>query len=174
MILLRLYECRPPRRGSSSTAVMAGRGPEYIWLWALLVGASFALWRSVFLVEAGRERRGWEPIQDEAEYFLRELVETNAINFPQDRNASRWSSGYYIYSAYYRIEDAVRRLAEAEPHGLDLRAVAAIRKFTECKKEFHKVSKLELWDTATRQYGSCSRGARLALAPSGGARIGEG
>src|SRR5437667_8667059 len=136
-VLLQVHECRPRWRIGHKGRRMSARRREEVWLWALLVGAAFSLWRAVFLVE-GKEQRGWHPIQRDASYFLKELIETNAIGFSQDRRASRWSSAYYISNAYYRIEKAVALLAKG---GLDLSSDPVIREFKNHLSKFARFPK---------------------------------
>jgi hypothetical protein len=67
----------------------------------LLVGASFSLWRAVFLLDADRAS---EKIADNALKFLRKFLQDNTIAYQTDRDRRDWSVGYYLNNARYRIE----------------------------------------------------------------------
>ena len=69
-----------------------------------LTGASFSLWRAAFLVYSiDPSDRTAECVVEAQKKFLRFVVRDNAINFPQDKEARQWTSGYYITSARFRI-----------------------------------------------------------------------
>lgn len=65
-----------------------------------LAGASFSLWRAVFL---GEEAPDTDHLLDDAKYFMRNLVAHNMVAYTQDRNARQWSFMYYINNAKYRL-----------------------------------------------------------------------
>lgn len=65
-----------------------------------LVAIAFSLWRSAFL--SGRSNSGTETAHH-AEMFLGEMLETNAINFPQDKNSRNWTFNYYTANARNRL-----------------------------------------------------------------------
>lgn len=71
------------------------------------LGAAFALWRAVFLVDIEKED-GSEPAaeRDEAaQEFLDHLIETNMISFTQDRTHNAWTAGYYSGDALFRVNE---------------------------------------------------------------------
>ena len=72
----------------------------------LLVGATFSLWRAVFLIEP--ETTTKQTVDDSVK-FLEHLVRDNAINYTQDRNTRAWTAGYYVNGAYFRIAEAISR-----------------------------------------------------------------
>jgi len=76
-------------------------------LLALLSGAAFSLWRAVFLV--GQER-STEKLVPKLTVFLEKVIKDNAIGYPQDKEASPWTVGYYLASSNYRLIDATERL----------------------------------------------------------------
>jgi hypothetical protein len=65
-----------------------------------LIAAAFALWRAVFLTHKERTRSA---MQEARTKFLRNLVETNAIAFSDDRANSPWSVTFYLETAAHRI-----------------------------------------------------------------------
>lgn len=92
----------------------------------LLVGASFSLWRAIFLT-ASMER---DPsgLMDHVEDFLTRLVRDNAITYESDRQTQKWSAGYYINNARYRLARVKGKLAQIS--GTDPVALsAAFQKF---------------------------------------------
>ncbi len=82
------------------------RGLQSIEL-QLLLGAGFSLWRSVFLVERDLQL---DEINITAKKFLGVLIKDNAIGYPQDRDARKWTAGYYVNNAYFRLQLAYCRL----------------------------------------------------------------
>ena len=66
----------------------------------LMVGISFSLWRAVFLVSSDRNDLD---CLNEAHYYLKMIIETNAIGFVQDKKLQQWSSGYYMNNANTRM-----------------------------------------------------------------------
>jgi len=80
-------------------------------IFGLLIGAAFSLWRSVFLAEA---ERGWEKILEQAEKFLKTVIEDNAINYTQDKTMRDWSVGYYLNNARYRVDRILSKLPDCK------------------------------------------------------------
>jgi len=76
-------------------------------VFALLVGASFSLWRAAFLSDASRK---WSTTINDATVLLERLVRDNAVAYPQDRETREWMSGYYLNSAQWRLLIAWRYL----------------------------------------------------------------
>jgi len=66
----------------------------------LLVGVSFALWRSVFLVY---RRGGRNEVPQCAHEFLKGLIADNTVLYIHEARASTWTSGYYLNDAYLRL-----------------------------------------------------------------------
>jgi len=96
VFLLRIYErIKADSRGLQSIELQ------------LLLGAGFSLWRSVFLVERDRQLKG---INTTAIKFLDLLIKDNAIGYPQDRETRKWTAGYYVNNAYFRLHLAYCRL----------------------------------------------------------------
>jgi hypothetical protein len=66
-----------------------------------LVAIGFSLWRSAFL----SDKTGLlSDTNEDAEWFLGELLLTNNIAFPQDRKAKDWTFNYYAANAKFRLE----------------------------------------------------------------------
>jgi hypothetical protein len=87
-------------------------------LFQQLVGASFSLWRAVFLLGRERDRAA---SHSAAMQFLHLLVRDNAIAYPQDRETASWSAGYYLGNAMYRLRELESSLRDGgmhEPAGL--------------------------------------------------------
>jgi len=80
----------------------------------LLIGASFSLWRAVFLVRG--EDRQWKDIFTAGQNFLEKRIETNAIAFSDEYNDKNrtWVAGYYLNNARFRAETSIEELIEAE------------------------------------------------------------
>ena len=78
-------------------------------LFSLLLGASFALWRAVPLIDhvAPGETTIVDAL-DDAKKFLENLLEDNAINYAQDKRAAHWTVRYYLNSARLRLLEASR------------------------------------------------------------------
>ncbi len=95
----------------------------------LFVGVAFSLWRSVFLIEAVRDK--WPDITTGAEKFLKFLVEDNAMTYDREKICRDWTVGFFLNNARYRlyrvrekmkgIEDtgAFKRLEEQRKTGID-------------------------------------------------------
>lgn len=66
----------------------------------LLLGSAFSIWRGAFLIKGPRKRN---QVTRNAKKFLGILLADNAINYPQDRETSEWTAGYYVNSAHYRL-----------------------------------------------------------------------
>ncbi len=67
-----------------------------------LVSIGFSLWRAAFLADKSGER---EETDDHATYFLGEMLETNAINFLQDKNARGFTFNYYLANVRFRLAE---------------------------------------------------------------------
>src|SRR5438105_2695720 len=66
----------------------------------ILIGVSFALWRSVFLLDLERPR---DKVTSLGLSFLERLIRDNAIGYSQERDTRDWSGGYYLNDAYLRL-----------------------------------------------------------------------
>jgi hypothetical protein len=73
----------------------------------LLVGASFSLWRAVFLTDPDRSDKA---ILGHALDFLDTVVADNAIGYPTEKRDQNWAVGYYLNNAMYRLRDIGDRL----------------------------------------------------------------
>ena len=89
------------------------RKPAERSVFGLLVGAGFSLWRAAFLVT--RAKSDWPDVLEEAESFLKKLVEDNWISFDREDRARDWTSGYYLNNARYRLKRVLEKLAELAP-----------------------------------------------------------
>jgi hypothetical protein len=96
-------------------------------VFGLLVGAGFSLWRAAFLVT--RTTSEWPDVLDQAESFLKRLVEDNWISFDREDRARDWTSGYYLNSARYRLHRVREKLDEIAPG--ETQRSAAFRRFEE-------------------------------------------
>lgn len=104
ILIKRLDECCGTRR-----LTRPSRDDERRWCnaWAVLVGASFSLWRAVFLAEAMNERRRRPDVHKHAVEFLDVLIRSNAMAFQQEQQTRMWTSRYYLTSAIYRVREAI-------------------------------------------------------------------
>jgi hypothetical protein len=75
----------------------------------LLVGVTFSLWRAVFLVEATND---WEAALANAETFLEKMIRDNAIGYADDWNNRKWSFGFYVDNARYRLNEFAELVPE--------------------------------------------------------------
>jgi hypothetical protein len=66
----------------------------------ILIGVTFALWRTVFLLDTERSRR---KVTSGGMSFLTILITDNAIAYNQERKTFEWSVGYYLNDAYLRL-----------------------------------------------------------------------
>jgi hypothetical protein len=89
-VLLRLYRLKVTDKSN--------RVSQYIY--TLLVGAAFSLWRAAFLSDATREL---DKITEDATKLLKRLIQDNAVAYPQDRDTREWMAGYYINNAIWRL-----------------------------------------------------------------------
>lgn len=71
-----------------------------------LVGATFSLWRGVFLAYDKESKLGQPP--KHAKEFLEKLITDNAITFKDDKNANEWTANYYVDNAGRILEDESR------------------------------------------------------------------
>jgi hypothetical protein len=117
-------------------------------VFGLLVGVAFSLWRAVFL--ALPERTLPEVLNDATE-FLRILIETNNIGFPQDRDTQQWMGGYYNNNAVFRLH----ALVEDKTAWKLLQAVASaddkalFQKYHPNQQDhFAKIGALKMWEDA--------------------------
>lgn len=79
----------------------------------LLIGATFSLWRAVFLIPEQLEEnsgKSWEDSFSTGMEFLKILIEDNAINYSQDKKTRKWSGGYYLNNAYFRLHKVCKEL----------------------------------------------------------------
>jgi hypothetical protein len=71
------------------------------------LGAAFSLWRAVFLIYDDDTDRPLEIPESDAKSFLNRVIVTNTIGFGDDRTYRRWSGGYYVNNAMYRISELI-------------------------------------------------------------------
>ncbi len=74
----------------------------------ILVGATFSLWRAIFLADGISE---WDSVLTNAETFLEKLVRDNAIGYLDDWKSKDWSFMYYLNNARSRLKE----LTETSP-----------------------------------------------------------
>lgn len=67
-----------------------------------LLSIGFSLWRAAFLADKTGEL---EETKDHAAYFLREMLETNAISFTQDKKAKGFTFNYYLANVRFRLAE---------------------------------------------------------------------
>lgn len=89
----------------------------------LLTGATFSLWRAVFLAE---DTDGWERTLANAEVFLEKVIRHNAIGYMDDWNNRRWSFLYYLGNARYRLNQVGEIIPELGKVLGECRDLAAI------------------------------------------------
>jgi hypothetical protein len=78
-----------------------------------LASAAFSLWRSAFLSDVGMRGSALKDAQN----FLARIILDNAVNYPQDRAARRWSFFYYLNNAAYHLDSAYKVWPEVYGHG---------------------------------------------------------
>jgi len=69
-----------------------------------LSAASFSLWRAAFLTDGSRDPYS---IDEEQTNFLVTVLNTNAINFSDDRKYQAWAVSFYLENAKNRLSYAV-------------------------------------------------------------------
>jgi hypothetical protein len=67
-----------------------------------LVSIGFSLWRAAFLADKSGTIK---ETNEHAIYFLGEMLETNAINFPQDKKARGFTFNYYLANVRFRLAE---------------------------------------------------------------------
>ena len=65
-----------------------------------LVSIGFSLWRAAFLAD---KSGALAETNDHSKWFLGEILETNAINFPQDKKAKGFTFNYYLANVRFRL-----------------------------------------------------------------------
>ena len=111
----------------------------------LLVGVGYSLWRAVFLAESTRD---WKTVNEHAKDFLRKLIKDNAIGYPQESATKAWTVGYYLNSAYHRLNRAYHILA------LDAALRKNVQDFIESQSaDGFQPALMEHWDMA---YGAAT------------------
>jgi len=65
-----------------------------------LVSIGFSLWRAAFLADKSGELK---ETNDHATWFLGEMLETNAIQFTQDKKAKGFTFNYYLANVRFRL-----------------------------------------------------------------------
>ncbi len=90
-------------------------------IFQLLVGASFSLWRAVFLTDSPLEL---DTALNDVRGFLEKVVSDNAIGYSDEKKFRRWTAGFYISHIQYRLYHL------KEMYG-DIIATNGLRKFSE-------------------------------------------
>lgn len=67
-----------------------------------LVSIAFSLWRAAFLADRSGELAD---TNDHSVYFLGEMLDTNAINFAQDKRAKAFTFNYYLANVRFRLAE---------------------------------------------------------------------
>lgn len=67
----------------------------------LSVGTAFSLWRAVFLAHPPTT---WADNLENAELYLERVIRDNAITYQDDKKMQRWSFGYYVNNARFRLQ----------------------------------------------------------------------
>ncbi len=112
-------------------------------VFALLVGASFSLWRAAFLTDASRQ---WPTIMEDATKLLERLVRDNAVAYPQDRETRQWMAGYYLNNAQWRLLEAWRYLRSRHSSQAVPAAVTRLQQIEDVATEREKPS--VLWEAS--------------------------
>ncbi len=98
--LLALYDyadhMKPPPDADDYLRVL----PPPTVLFDHLIGASFSLWRAVFLTEKPRTPSS---VHEAQKAFLSKLISTNAIAFSDDQQNSAWAVTFYLENAAHRV-----------------------------------------------------------------------
>jgi hypothetical protein len=84
---------------------------DYIVVFQTLTAVTFSLWRAVFLADIKLDTRD---ILADSEAFLRNLIENNAVAYPQDRNARHFSFAYYVSTARHHLSKLVRHYERSQ------------------------------------------------------------
>jgi hypothetical protein len=77
-----------------------------------LLSVSFSLWRSAFLADKTGQR---SEVFDDATEFLENIIEDNAISYPQDKRSKEWTFNYYTRNARAALENLHRFWPELAP-----------------------------------------------------------
>jgi len=101
-LLLRLYNVGNKLSPSTDDARTA--------VFQMLLGTTFSLWRSVFLLD---KERTPESMHAAAIAFLERLIEDNTILYGDDRKTGAWTGGYYLANACMRLRELESRLKDA-------------------------------------------------------------
>jgi hypothetical protein len=94
LALYRYAKSQPPQ----------GPGFPASYLLDHLSAASFSLWRAAFLTDGSRDPFS---IHEEQTNFLATVLNTNAINFSDDRKYQAWAVSFYLENAKNRLSYAV-------------------------------------------------------------------
>lgn len=119
----------------------------------LLIGATFSLWRAVFLTRVGD--REWNQILAAGQNFMERVIETNAIGFSDEYNDKNrtWAVGYYLNNARFRVEKSIRELLEAK-RGIipasNRKSLATLLKKLEVGISEEKRQPRDVWDETDR------------------------
>ena len=66
------------------------------------VSIGFSLWRAAFLADKSGDLK---ETNEHAIYFLGEMLDTNAINVPQDKRARGFTFNYYLANVRFRLAE---------------------------------------------------------------------
>jgi hypothetical protein len=118
MLLLALYEFGQCKGYGSPESREA-------WVFSILVGVAFALWRAAFLADAST--RTWPEALEDAQALLKAVLRTNTVGFGTEHNLQGWTAGHYLKNAKLRLVEAFRLLVEAgRAHPQDVERIEGI------------------------------------------------
>jgi hypothetical protein len=70
-----------------------------------LIAVSFSLWRAAFLADKTSKRAD---VFDHGRKFLEQIIEDNAISYPQDKKSREWTFNYYTRNARSSLQELVK------------------------------------------------------------------
>ena len=88
------------------------KGSDFASPAQMLVGISFALWRSAFLSDKTGKAKD---TNKDAFAFLGDMILTNAVAFSNERSTKNWTFNFYAGSAFYRLSELARTWREFRP-----------------------------------------------------------
>ena len=100
--------------------------PRHNAIAQLLVGASFSLWRAVFLTDMPLEL---DDALTAAKGFLEKVVSDNAIGFSDEKKFKRWTAGFYVSHIEYRLYHLQHEYS-------DILAIEELRNFADRRNPF--------------------------------------
>ncbi|HVV48974.1 MAG TPA: hypothetical protein VHO06_04895 [Polyangia bacterium] len=123
------------------------------YAWNRLVGAGFALWRAIPLIQQSAEiaaetdRDGKIQVQH-GERILDELIQHNRVNYEQERRSSYWMAGFYLNDAEDRIISVITHDLKMEA-GID--TISSVKKVAEnVATRWQSGGRTERWNEAMK------------------------